>query len=67
VANSEHLAVLDQGVVRWFRWREKNREIIPDLSGADLSRRDLHEMDLTGADLSGANLSEANLLLNTTT
>ena len=38
MANDEHVALLKQGVAGWNGWREKNRDILPDLSGADLKR-----------------------------
>jgi hypothetical protein len=36
MANSEHLAILIQGVEVWNRWREENPEIRPDLRGGSL-------------------------------
>ena len=51
MANPKHLAVLKQGVEVWNKWRDENRDIQPDLIGANL----------TGANLSGANLKDANL------
>lgn len=35
LANSEHLAILEQGAVAWNLWRKENAEIVPDLNGAD--------------------------------
>jgi uncharacterized protein YjbI with pentapeptide repeats len=66
MANEEHLRILDQGVEAWNRWRDKNRDVQPDLieadlSEADLSRADLSEADLVGANLRGAYLGEADL------
>ena len=66
MANEEHLAILEQGVEAWNKWRKENPTIRPDLSraklsGADLIWADLSGADLTGADLSGADLSVANL------
>jgi uncharacterized protein YjbI with pentapeptide repeats len=65
MADPEHLAQLKQGVEAWNRWRDENREIIPDirinpnlrgadLTQADLTGADLSEVDLTGTDLDGA-------------
>jgi hypothetical protein len=48
MANEEHLARLKQGVAAWNAWRRENREIRPDLTGADLSEADLTEADLIG-------------------
>jgi uncharacterized protein YjbI with pentapeptide repeats len=56
MADEEHLKIIRQGVDAWNEWRQKNHELIPDLSEADLS-----EVKLNGANLSGANLCKANL------
>lgn len=56
MANPEHLEILAQGVEVWTDWREGNREIVPDLSGADLNHEDFSEADFSGVDLSGAKL-----------
>jgi uncharacterized protein YjbI with pentapeptide repeats len=66
MANEEHLAVLEQGVKQWNKWRRQNKSSEPDLRkadlhGADLSGADLSKADLRGADLSGADLSRADL------
>jgi uncharacterized protein YjbI with pentapeptide repeats len=61
MANEEHLKILRQSVEMWNRWRKDNREIRPDLGGADLSEVDLRYADLNWADLFEANLSRANL------
>jgi hypothetical protein len=76
MANEERVALLKQGVAAWNPWRNKNRDIRPDLSGAnlrwvnlcgaephraDLSAADLRAADLRDANLSGANLHRANL------
>jgi len=64
VANDEHLAILEQGVLAWNEWRRSNPGIQPelyraDLSGADLTRAHLARAHLTGADLTGAFLTGA--------
>jgi len=71
VPNPEHLAKLREGVEAWNHWRELNRKVCPDLSGADiigavlrqadLSKADLSKADLRGTDLFESNLSEAGL------
>ena len=71
MANEEHLALLNKGVVIWNQWRKDKPKIRPDLTDADLRKRkiigfDLSETDLNGAhldetDLSGSNLYRANL------
>jgi hypothetical protein len=59
--NDEHVALLKRGVAAWNAWRKKNRDIHPNLSGANLSGARLEHADLREADLSGANLSGADL------
>jgi len=71
MANPEHLQILEQGVEAWNQWRNKNRDIAPDLSKADLheailTRTGLVETNLGGGLLTwknniGANLSRAGL------
>src|SRR6266536_2602915 len=71
MANLEHVDTLKQGVEVWRQWREKNPDVIPDLShaglyganlyGADLSFADLRSADLNFADLIFAHLSGADL------
>jgi hypothetical protein len=51
MANEEHLKILRQGIEVWNKWREANRDIQPDLSGANL-----HGANLDGADLGHLNL-----------
>jgi hypothetical protein len=69
--NEEHLALINQGVDAWNRWRKEHADTLPDLtranlteanlSGADLSNVNLREAKLIGADLSRANLTGADL------
>jgi uncharacterized protein YjbI with pentapeptide repeats len=66
ILNREHVGLINRGVNAWNRWRRSNRNIFPDLSGADLSGTNLRRallgmVNLSEANLSGANLSEANL------
>jgi hypothetical protein len=61
MANSEHLAKINEGVEAWNVWREANTEIVPDLREAELYGAYLRGAQLRGADLSRADLSEANL------
>jgi uncharacterized protein YjbI with pentapeptide repeats len=63
MANPDHLNMLQQGVDAWNAWRERNRSITPDLSGANLARAHLSEANLNHAILSAADLSGANLFL----
>lgn len=52
--NSHHLTMLKKGVKTWNKWRQRNPDIIPQLSGIDL-------FDENCQDLSGYNLDQANL------
>jgi uncharacterized protein YjbI with pentapeptide repeats len=76
MAMDEHLAVIQQGVEAWNAWRQKNRQVRPDLGLANFRGKDLtgvnfrgvnlrsaefHQANLSGANLRGANLSDANL------
>lgn len=66
MVNQEHYARLKEGVQAWNRWRDNNRNIIPDLSraylsGANLIGADLSRTLLKGANLGGANLTDADL------
>ena len=66
MANPEHLAVLEQGVEVWNRWRARNPGIFPDLFGADFGEANLNganfgETNLIEANLNGAYLERANL------
>lgn len=61
MANSEHLALLAQGVQAFNQWRAQNPGLTPDLSGADLNGAQLNQVNLQGAVLSGADLEWAHL------
>jgi hypothetical protein len=66
MGDQKHLDILNKGVEAWNKWREKNPEVRPDLSGAVLSKAifygaKLSEAKFIGAELSGANLSGADL------
>jgi uncharacterized protein YjbI with pentapeptide repeats/DNA-binding XRE family transcriptional regulator len=74
ILNKQHLALLKKGVQVWNRWRQKNPDILPQLSGLDLCTEncsDLKGYNLDGADLTniegryvslkGASLVQANL------
>jgi len=56
MANPEHVEILKQGVEVWNKWRMRNPDVKPDLSGANLSDALLSWANLRGADLSRANL-----------
>jgi uncharacterized protein YjbI with pentapeptide repeats len=65
--DSDHLAILREGVTTWNEWRRANRDVTePKLYAANLRQADLRNADLSGADLLqanlfGADLGEANL------
>jgi hypothetical protein len=61
MANPEHLAILEQGVEAWNKWREENPKERPDLQEANLQGANLSGADFSGTVLEGANLSMANL------
>ena len=74
MANSLHVAKLEEGARAWNAWRAENPGLVPDLSDLDLSvgRRqfgpvqggpiDLSRADLSGSALEQATLIEANLV-----
>jgi uncharacterized protein YjbI with pentapeptide repeats len=76
MANDEHVEMLKKGVAAWNAWRKENRDLLPNLqgaqeqanlSGADLRNADLRKanlslVNLSGAILGGANLIEADLI-----
>ena len=61
MANEEHVAKLNEGVIAWNTWRAQNRDIRLDLRGANLHEANLREADLGGVDLRRAQLDRANL------
>ena len=61
MAYQEHLAILNQGVEVWNRWRDEHTDILPDLSEADLSHASLFYANLGEARLSNAHLTDTNL------
>ena len=56
MANEEQLAILEQGVEVWNKWRREN-----PAQGIDLSKAILSEVNLRGANLRGVNLRSADL------
>ena len=61
MANSEHVAKLQEGIEAWNAWREQNRDIWPDLRRANLRGANLRGVDLRGANLCGVDLRRADL------
>jgi uncharacterized protein YjbI with pentapeptide repeats len=54
MAHQEHLDILNQGVEVWNQWREENKNIRPDLNGANLCYMNLSQIYVTQADQSEA-------------
>ncbi|MDJ0572859.1 MAG: pentapeptide repeat-containing protein [Pleurocapsa sp. MO_192.B19] len=61
MANEEQLAILNQGVEVWNKWREENPKIIPDLKGAKLRDKHLNKANFSKADIRSADFTKANL------
>lgn len=59
MANEEHLAIIQEGTEVWNKWRKANKDIRPDLSGADLSWGFLPQANLSKASLRGVDLSNS--------
>jgi uncharacterized protein YjbI with pentapeptide repeats len=59
MANPEHLAILEQGVEVWNKWREENPDIEPDLRGADLKYGKFEGVNLKYVRLGGAQFFHA--------
>jgi uncharacterized protein YjbI with pentapeptide repeats len=51
VANPDHLAKLTEGVANWNAWRQENREVHVDLSGANLEGAKLNRTEFNNANL----------------
>jgi uncharacterized protein YjbI with pentapeptide repeats/DNA-binding XRE family transcriptional regulator len=56
LANKQHLALLKKGAKAWNKWRNKNPDIIPQLSGINLNEEDCK--NLSGFNLDNANLAD---------
>ena len=61
MANPEHVAILDNGVKVWNKWRRENPEIKPDLSNSDFSDRVLSGVNLSHSDINNANFARSDL------
>jgi hypothetical protein len=61
MANEEQLAILQEGVEVWNKWREENHQVEVDFVRADLREADLRETILDKVDLGAADLSSADL------
>lgn len=61
MANSEHLALIKQGVEVWNSWYAAHKKVTPNLARANLSNFELKGINLKRAILIQANLSNADL------
>ncbi len=62
MANEQHLNILKEGVKAWNRWRNKNPDIAPNLSGVDFTKANLKGIDFSfGTNLIGTNFTDATL------
>jgi hypothetical protein len=61
MVDPQHLALLQQDIAAWNRWREEAAEAQPDLSDSSLTQANLLQADLHGARLQRADLRDANL------
>jgi uncharacterized protein YjbI with pentapeptide repeats len=72
MANEEHIEILRKGVKAWNEWRERRRDIKPDLSGVNFrcaelqngifSQTCLHRANFSQLILTEINLTKANLI-----
>jgi hypothetical protein len=58
MANEEHLARLKEGVEAWKQWREANRDIRPDLTGANLVKEASVETDFLDVSIDDVSIDE---------
>ena len=71
MANPKHLAILEQGVEVWNRWRDENPDVEPDLSEQVFERKqwqainlfsaNLRSVELVGIDLNEADMTDCTL------
>ena len=62
MANSEHLAILKQGVEVWNQWRKDQPEVEPNLKGANLKNLNLESINFNRANLIGTNFTNTILI-----
>jgi len=60
MADKDQMAILNQGVEAWNKWRQENPDEILDLRDAELENMNLENVNLAEADLEKANFSFAN-------
>jgi hypothetical protein len=61
MANEEHVAILEQGVEFWNKWRKAKSDVLPNLSDEHFNYANLRGADLSLADLSRTKLNHADL------
>ncbi len=61
MTKEEMVDLLKSDVKKWNEWRKNDRDVLPDLQGADLSHTDLQKADFSNADLTEAKLIHADL------
>lgn len=61
MANSEHLALIKQGVEVWNNWYQNHKKVIPDFAQANLSNLNLRGVNLNKALLKQANFNRTDL------
>jgi uncharacterized protein YjbI with pentapeptide repeats len=61
MADEQQLAILNQGVEEWNKWRLQNRDLQPDLFKAEWIRSNLVGANLSAGNLSSAKFVAANL------
>lgn len=59
--NKKHLKVFRRGVTSWNKWRDKNPDVIPELTGIELDTENLDGINLSQADLRGVILKAVTL------
>jgi hypothetical protein len=64
MANKEHLAILNNGVKIWNRWRFENPYIKPDLSGIKLVDKDVDGANLSRCDLGDSTIIRMGTAIN---
>jgi hypothetical protein len=61
MANEEHLARLKEGVEAWKQWREANRDIRPDLTGANLVKEASVETDFLDVSIDDVSIDDVSI------
>lgn len=59
--NKKHHKVFRRGVAAWNKWRDKNPDVVPELTGLELNNEDLDGINLSKADLRGVKFQGVSL------